>query len=353
MKRSFQRKHDRVMKRKVENGIDAFKLMKVRLAVAAVLSIVLGLTTFQGSAHAEIIYKDDPHIYRAEVITPHTSTQEGLRKITCVVCGHSFTQVVPTSGHSWSEWRTNIAATCTSEGSLYRVCNTHLEAPHHEEKTTPRLSSKGVHSYSFQGGVSATCTTDGDETYVCSTCGDVNRVFTPPLGHVWGEWIVEYEATETEDGRQKHVCDRDASHAEYLTVHATGATVNPPRGTGGPSVSDPAPDEVPDEPAPSPEAPVDPEEVESVGEEDTEVGQEVGIPDEIMKEEKEDLPVPQGVEIPSFEYDFFTFRPNSFDLVVGAADLLMLLIFAPLALPITRQWIWVRRRRKIAKTLQD
>jgi hypothetical protein len=42
----------------------------------------------------------DTHTWNAEVTTPATSTTEGVRTYTCTVCGETYTEIIPMTGHS-------------------------------------------------------------------------------------------------------------------------------------------------------------------------------------------------------------------------------------------------------------
>ena len=42
------------------------------------------------------------HVYTSETITPPTCTEPGLRRYTCLECGHTQDQKVPATGHQWA-----------------------------------------------------------------------------------------------------------------------------------------------------------------------------------------------------------------------------------------------------------
>lgn len=69
----------------------------------------------------------------------------------------------------------------------------------------------------------ATCTDTGsyDEVVYCSACHaqmSRNQKTVAVLGHDWGEWTVEKEATEKEAGLEVRVCKRDKNHQEEREI---------------------------------------------------------------------------------------------------------------------------------------
>ena len=114
-----------------------------------------------------------------EVVTPSTCTENGVKKHACIHCGFEQTKIIEPAhewedsrtvdiapscteqgedsvhcrncderkdikeispkGHDWSEWKTLVEPTITSEGKEYRACNV---CGIKEEKTLPKLSGK-------------------------------------------------------------------------------------------------------------------------------------------------------------------------------------------------------------------
>lgn len=57
------------------------------------------------------------------VVTEATCTEDGYTTHTCTVCGDSYvTDVVPATGHSYSEWTVTVEADCFHDGELSRTC---------------------------------------------------------------------------------------------------------------------------------------------------------------------------------------------------------------------------------------
>lgn len=57
--------------------------------------------------------------------------------------------------------------------------------------------------------VSATCSQGAYMKYTCKECGDIQTfIQSDPLGHDWGEWIVEKASSCLEDGKKYRICGR-------------------------------------------------------------------------------------------------------------------------------------------------
>ena len=90
-----------------------------------------------------------------------------------------------------------------------------------------------------------TCTEDGvKEHFECPVCDayywdamaqneiyDKSEVVLPATGHVWGEWQVTKQATETAEGEEKRVCQENSQHVETRKIPkltpTTSATTAP------------------------------------------------------------------------------------------------------------------------------
>ncbi|MGN1104128.1 MAG: leucine-rich repeat protein [Candidatus Coproplasma sp.] len=95
-------------------------------------------------------------------------------------------------GYAFSAWDSYIQGmTVTEDINLYSVW-THYG---------------GGHSYEKIDIVLPTCSEQGYDKYVCSICGDeYHDNFVEALGHSFGEWIVEAEATCLTDGLRYRIC---------------------------------------------------------------------------------------------------------------------------------------------------
>ena len=151
------------------------------------------------------------------VTTPATCTEAGVEKRTCSVCGETETQDVTALGHT-QETLPGKAATCTetglTDGVKCAVCGEILTA----QETIPVTA----HTEETIPAVPATCTETGlKEGKKCSVCGKIltAQETAKALGHDWGEWVVDKEATGTEDGSQHRDCSRcDAVDTEVISM---------------------------------------------------------------------------------------------------------------------------------------
>ncbi|MDY3867793.1 MAG: MBG domain-containing protein, partial [Pyramidobacter sp.] len=129
----------------------------------------------------------------------HTSTESDCTKQdVCAVCD----AVIRDAGqHTWGGWTVAKEATCTEAGARKHICTIcKVEA----SEDIPALG------HSDSSIVTApTCTAQGYTTHTCSRCGDSYvDTYVDALGHDWGAWVVDKEATETEDGSQHRTCSR-------------------------------------------------------------------------------------------------------------------------------------------------
>ncbi|MBQ7090916.1 MAG: hypothetical protein IJN82_07330 [Clostridia bacterium] len=75
--------------------------------------------------------------------------------------------------------------------------------------------------------VAPTCISEGYTRHTCSDCGyyyDTDAVAAS--GHAWGDWILETEATETEQGLLKQICATcDAENTRIIPIATDAAVV--------------------------------------------------------------------------------------------------------------------------------
>lgn len=69
-------------------------------------------------------------------------------------------------------------------------------------------------------GHDATCTQSGYVRYMCSQCSYWYEKKTPALGHSWGDWEVDLEATSRTDGIKHHTCTRCGEVETYAIPSA-------------------------------------------------------------------------------------------------------------------------------------
>ncbi len=232
---------------------DGRRTFVIRLLLAAAFVCTL-CAACAPAAFADECPAGGSHDFAAQIVTYPSDGQPGLRQYTCLKCGYSYTEQIPASGHSWTAWTVESEPTCTQQGLTYRTCTVCGDV---EEEYEPALG----HDYVLSAHTDATCTDAGTDTYTCSRCGDsytqegqaalghdfqqtshtdatctdegvtvltcsrcgVTETQTQAaLGHNWGEWIVDSEATDTQPGHRHRVCANDSFHVEEEDIPATG-----------------------------------------------------------------------------------------------------------------------------------
>ena len=103
-----------------------------------------------------------------------------------------------TQAHSYGEWTTVTAATCTTPGTEEHICS---ECGHKQTRTTPVLG----HTWTDNGN---------DSTHIC-TKDNVTQ------DHSYGEWTVVTPATCTTAGQKQRTCT-ECGHVETQEIPATG-----------------------------------------------------------------------------------------------------------------------------------
>lgn len=121
-------------------------------------SINLFYMVYTSKSAAESGTQEHAHSYTSAVTTAATCTAAGVMTYTCA-CGDSYAETIPAKGHSYASVTTN--PTCTQRGTV---------------------------------------------VYTCDRCGDQYSESIAALGHSYGDWVVEKEATTTENGLRQKTC---------------------------------------------------------------------------------------------------------------------------------------------------
>lgn len=161
-----------------------------------------------------------------EVVTPSTCTENGVKKHACIHCGFEQTEIIEPAhewedsrtvdiapscteqgedsvhcrncderkdikeispnGHDWSEWKTLVEPTITSEGKEYRSCNV---CGIKEEKALPKLSGKKEWKH------------DENKHWHVDDNGNIIDVDDHEF-----KWVVDKEPTATEPGIGHYEC---------------------------------------------------------------------------------------------------------------------------------------------------
>lgn len=132
-------------------------------------------------------------------VTPATCTTDGEKTFVCDNCNQTFTEVIPSSGHTW-EVKEHKAATCVEKGYDIQVCSACQE-----EKRTELEIDPTAHQYDEGKVVEATCSRGGYTVYTCTLCGnEKHEDYTPSTDHAYEEIVVK--ATCQTSGYIRHQC---------------------------------------------------------------------------------------------------------------------------------------------------
>lgn len=167
------------------------------------------------------------HNYSEEVKNSYkapTCTTAGSKAVRCS-CGDSHTDSIPALGHKFGNWEVRTKPTVDTEGLEVRVCSTcrgeetrkidKLKPVNNTTNTTASGSTTNttekppehIHNYTEEIIIkNATCIEAGEKGKKCS-CGDIGeKTIIKALGHSFGEWQVEKEATKEDEGLEQRVC---------------------------------------------------------------------------------------------------------------------------------------------------
>lgn len=204
---------------------------------AGLASITFNVTTLGATAGCYVfqkffmdnlsIYKNVKHVLSDWTVkSKPTCTTEGLEIIYCKTCNYTIqSRVIEPKNHIEGEWETLKQLTCTTDGSYQQKCTVCERII-----GTKTITAEG-HKYT-QTTVSATCTEDGYTVDKCS-CGDEQnkRNIVAATGHKETIWVVDKEATCTENGESHEVClkcEETLQTAVELAGHRFKTTVVAP-----------------------------------------------------------------------------------------------------------------------------
>ena len=159
------------------------------------------------------------HNYSSAVTKAPTCRTEGVETYICS-CGASYTEIIPTTEHSYSEWIIDKEPTCTEQGHKYRTCSSCGGT------NTSTIGMLG-HDFSWIIDKNATCTDDGSKSYCCKQCNyKMDVTVIPSTGHSYVSTVIP--ATPDEQGYTIHTCSvcSDSyidSYTDYVpTVYIEG-----------------------------------------------------------------------------------------------------------------------------------
>ena len=207
------------------------------------------------------------------VTKPATETEKGEEQRTCSICQKTETQEIPELAHTHALVKTpakestckeqgnNEYYTCSGCGKVYKdaegktettVEEEKLPLAEHTEETIPgkaatctetgltdgtkcsvcgevlaaqeTIPAKG---HDWDGGKvtkEPTCTEKGERTLTCKSCDATTTREIAANGHDW-EWVIDKEATETEDGSKHQECKVCHEKKESVVIPAIGTGI--------------------------------------------------------------------------------------------------------------------------------
>ncbi len=209
--------------------------------------------------------KECEHQFVEEVTKAATCTEEGIKTLTCSLCGEVQEEAIPALGHDFgTKYVTDVPATCAAEGSKSYHCS-RCDAKD-SVKAIAALGHTWEETYTVDK--EATCTENGQRSYHCEVCGAIDEsrldpiaapghnmdlIYTVdlektcstagwesmhctkcdyteggkeiPASHEWGEWEVAVAETCTTDGYKARKCDvcgdYDEENKEVIAAHHT------------------------------------------------------------------------------------------------------------------------------------
>lgn len=168
---------------------------------------------------ASVTVKHEHKWDAGKVTKTATCKEEGVKELTCTVCGEKKTEAIAKDASNHADYGTEVkgakAATETAKGytgdTVCKGCGTVLK----KGEEIPALGHK--HNLTKTAAKAATCTEAGNvEYYTCSGCKktfsdaagtkEITNVTIPAKGHSFGAWKVEKAATKTAEGLQSRTC---------------------------------------------------------------------------------------------------------------------------------------------------
>lgn len=122
--------------------------------------------------------------------------------------------VAPCAEHTWGEWVRWEKPSTTTEGKRVRTCVVCGEEDVEIEPTLPKTTNH-THKYKVEKAT-ATCLEDGWAYYYCS-CGDWYEVPLKATGHKWGSWKFTKIPTDTAKGLKVRICESCKAREEEQT----------------------------------------------------------------------------------------------------------------------------------------
>ncbi|MBO5417143.1 MAG: C40 family peptidase [Clostridia bacterium] len=140
--------------------------------------------------------------------TAPSCTTAGSKSHHCTKCSaKTDITAITATGHAWTEWKVTVNATEENTGTKTRTCK-NSGCTVKETAAIAKLPSAG-HTHSFGEWYTekaATCTADGTLKRKCSGCDAFESKTISATGHSFGQWTTSKPATEKAEGILERKC---------------------------------------------------------------------------------------------------------------------------------------------------
>ena len=152
-------------------------------------------------------YQEEDHDWNGgvETVSP-TCYSTGVMTYTCGTCGHTKTEEIPMTEHTWTDWAPNG------------------DENHIRECMDDNCDAFETLTHSWDNGVvttEPTCTEKGVKTYTCQTCQYTKTEEIPMTDHQWTNW------RPNDDGTHTRACRCNANEIDDCTYDNGVVTIEP------------------------------------------------------------------------------------------------------------------------------
>ena len=162
--------------------------------------------------------KVNPHKYKTETISP-TCIAQGYTKYTCTICKSTYhSNYVEKTAHTWkNDYVIDIVGNCVTDEIKSIHCS-YCDCI--KEGSQIITSATGQHTESgWIVDVEATCTENGSKHKECTVCNKtIETVAIPIIDHTIGDWITDTQPTTTTTGSKHKECTVCGKVIETATI---------------------------------------------------------------------------------------------------------------------------------------
>lgn len=201
-------------------------------SVGTATVIINGTGSYSGTVRKDFTITECAHQWdNGTITTPVDCESDGIRTYTCLLCGSTKTETIPSEGHKWNSGDITTPAGCETEGVRTYTCTVCSDT------YTEPIAAVG---HKWDDGIVQTepsCEAAGERVYTCSVCQKERKEEIQPLGHNWDDGNITQEPSCTEPGVKTITCGRcGSSYTEPVNAlghnFGTWETVSSPTCTG-------------------------------------------------------------------------------------------------------------------------